>query len=611
MPTTSAPTPRPTFHPCGWDLVPVEASECPSDADLLNCDTQEVACGELCEADGECGTTDIDNCHIRGYDVYRKVCESSAPTTLAPSPTPSLVPSPAPSTYTPTKLPTPVPSLVPTSSPSSFPTWAPTRPGVTLASALVLDGISKEDWNAAYEEAFKESLVNVSTLIESTNDFSSLEVSDGPRRSRLRRRLETASVSVSFVVHVDATSNNGTVDVDAYVASFEDELLNATTADEASGESPLDTAIKAHGVDSVTTNEEASLDVITEKTVGVVASRPPTAAPTTQTWQPTPAPTPRPSPRPTPRPTTEFALQEGHCYANVEASILYTEDYVGWFSMTPQQCYEGCLDDPETTAVELRRDSSTDQGYSCWCKIAADDENVKCKRPTPDMSVPIGSMDYYLVRSGPYTCYTETIDAGNLERDCSEGEGGGNKPRKGGGVLIAIVVCVVGCCCCAAAAAVAVAKGACGLKKKPSAQTPSAATPVSAAKPQDLHGQMARWYQAPQQAALHYRFGPFPQPERLEEWAGFVQVTNAYMDARARTAPTEALPAPPPSAPPKLSPIKAKAAGMMIAEPPLPPSAPVAEPSPSPAPEGWGAGLRRLFSPRGAVLTVDASEPEA
>ena len=415
------------------------------------------------------------------------------------------------------------------------------------------------------------------------------------------------------MVHVDVTTTtaNGTVDVDAYVASFEDELLNATKSNEVSGVSPLDVAIKAHGLKNVTMNEAASLDVITEITQGVVASRPPTAAPTTQTWQPTPGPTPRPSPRPTPRPTTEFALQEGHCYANVEASILYTEDYVGWFSMTPQQCYEGCLDDPETTAVELRRDSSTDQGYSCWCKVAADDENAKCKRPTPDMSVPIGSMDYYLVRSGPYTCYTETIDAGNLERDCSEGERGGNKPRKGGGVmLIAIVVCVVGCCCCAAAAAVAVAKGACGLKK-PSAQTPSAATPVSAAKPQDLHGQMAWWYQAPEQAALHQRFGPFPQPDRFEEWAGFVQVTNAYMDARARTAPTEALPAPPPSAPPKLSPIKAKAAGMMIAEPPLPPSAPVAEPSPSPAPEGWGAGLRRLFSPRGAVLTVDASEPEA
>ena len=585
----------------------MEASECPADADLENCDV--VECGELCEADGECETSDIlDNCHIRGYDVYRKFCETSPPTTSAPSPAPSLVPTPAPTTPTPTKIPTPVPT---TSSPSSFPTWAPTRPSVTLTSALVLDGISKEDWTAAYEEAFKESLVNVSTLIESTDDFAgSLEVSDGPRRSRLRRRLETASVSVSFVVHVDATSNNGAVDVDAYVASFEDELLNATTADETSGASPLDTAIKAHGVDSVTTNEEASLDVITEKTVGVVASRPPTAAPTTQTWQPTPAPTPRPSPRPTPRPTTEFALHRGHCYPNVEASILYTEDYVGWFSMTPQQCYEGCLDDPETTAVELRRDSSTDQGYSCWCKIAADDENVKCKRPTPDMWVEIGSMDYYLVRSGPYTCYTETIDAGNLERDCDEGEGGGNKPQKGGGVmLIAIVVCVVGCCCCAAAA-VAVAKRR-GLKKKPSAQTPSAATPVSASKPHDLHGQMAWWYQAPEQAALHQRFGPFPQPDRFEDWAGFVPVVNAYMDARARTAPTEALPAPPSSAPPKLSPIKAKAAGMMIAEPPLPPSAPVAEPSPSPAPEGWGAGLRRLFSPRGAVLTVDASEPEA
>ena len=25
----------------------MEASECPSDADLINCDTQEIACGEL------------------------------------------------------------------------------------------------------------------------------------------------------------------------------------------------------------------------------------------------------------------------------------------------------------------------------------------------------------------------------------------------------------------------------------------------------------------------------------------------------------------------------------------------------------------------------------
>ena len=129
-----------------------------------------------------------------------------------------------------------MPSLVPTSS-EPFLTWAPAS-ALTLASALVPDGISRRT-DVAYE-AFKESLVNVSTLIESTDDFSSLEVSDGPRRSRLRRRLETDSVSVSFVVHVDATSNNGTVDVDAYVASFEDELLNATTADEASGESPLD-----------------------------------------------------------------------------------------------------------------------------------------------------------------------------------------------------------------------------------------------------------------------------------------------------------------------------------------------------------------------------------
>ena len=49
---------------------------------------------------------------------------------------------------------------------------------------------------------------------------------------------------------------------------------------------------------------------------------------------------------------------------------------------------------------------------------------------------------------------------------------------------------------------------------------------------------MARWYQAPQQAALHQTFGPFPPPDRFEAWPGFVPVTNAFMDAEDGTAPT-------------------------------------------------------------------------
>ena len=66
-----APTPRPTSRPtpgsgCDYTAQPLayDSSECPKDADgsvFPNCD--EVACGELCEGDGECGTdTQLDNC---------------------------------------------------------------------------------------------------------------------------------------------------------------------------------------------------------------------------------------------------------------------------------------------------------------------------------------------------------------------------------------------------------------------------------------------------------------------------------------------------------------------------------------------------------------------
>ena len=61
---------------CGVCLHPIAypANECPTNAELstyLNCEFALV--GDLCEADGECGTTDsLNNCG-NSYDVYRKV----------------------------------------------------------------------------------------------------------------------------------------------------------------------------------------------------------------------------------------------------------------------------------------------------------------------------------------------------------------------------------------------------------------------------------------------------------------------------------------------------------------------------------------------------------
>ena len=63
---------------CDYSVVPLTASECPSSFDAdLNCN--DADCGQLCEGDGECGTTqNANNCDGLGpgdYDMYRKVCK--------------------------------------------------------------------------------------------------------------------------------------------------------------------------------------------------------------------------------------------------------------------------------------------------------------------------------------------------------------------------------------------------------------------------------------------------------------------------------------------------------------------------------------------------------
>ena len=68
---------RRKLQSCGSaTFVAISSSECPSNSDLGNC-YDSVACGELCEGDSECGTTNnLDNCG-GGYDVYRRDCPIS------------------------------------------------------------------------------------------------------------------------------------------------------------------------------------------------------------------------------------------------------------------------------------------------------------------------------------------------------------------------------------------------------------------------------------------------------------------------------------------------------------------------------------------------------
>ena len=88
----------------GWvQALSYDSKDCPEDADgsiFPNC--QQVACGELCEGDGECGTdTQLNNCPSKDYDpsasggrldIYRKLCHTAVEPLSTPKP--STVPTP-------------------------------------------------------------------------------------------------------------------------------------------------------------------------------------------------------------------------------------------------------------------------------------------------------------------------------------------------------------------------------------------------------------------------------------------------------------------------------------------------------------------------------------
>jgi hypothetical protein len=144
--------------------------------------------------------------------------------------------------------------------------------------------------------------------------------------------------------------------------------------------------------------------------------------------------------------------------------------------------------------------------------------------------------------------------------------------RRGIGLALTVVVCVV-----ASFVVIFVVSGCFGRHIVAAAPEPGTEKPPTpgnqANKLHEVHNEMARWYQAPQQAALHQTFGPFPPPDRFEAWPGFVPVTNAFMDAKDRTASTERVPS----------------------APPLPQEPPAEE-------EGWATrGLRRVMSWRATV----------
>jgi len=110
---------------CGIN-VPLPAGECPLEGNLANC--LDVACGELCEGDGECGTVELDNCGDTGYDIYRKTCA-----------TPKAPPAPIAPTYAPTNAVTNAPTNAPTYTPTGAPPTSTSPPTKARCLDSILD----------------------------------------------------------------------------------------------------------------------------------------------------------------------------------------------------------------------------------------------------------------------------------------------------------------------------------------------------------------------------------------------------------------------------------------------------------------------------------------
>ena len=164
-----------------------------------------------------------------------------------------------------------------------------------------------------------------------------------------------------------------------------------------------------------------------------------------------------------------------------------------------------------------------------------------------------------------YTCVNVPTAAPAATHAPSAMPANKKKRKDNATLLIIIIACVAVVCACGCLFAryVWLAK-----KKQSPLDWPPSTPATDPTKLHEAHGRMVGWYEAPAQAALRRRWGPFPtRPEQLEAWPGFVPVTNAFMDVS--TGP--AVPSAPPLPPPPLEPIKAQAVEMLTESPPPPP----------------------------------------
>jgi hypothetical protein len=101
-PPASPPPPFPPYTcpdgglPChGNCLRAVPSDECPHGigSRTPNCNANGIAVGDFCEADGECGTSNLNNCQPGGFDIYQVEAKIPVPPSSPPA-LPSSPPSP-------------------------------------------------------------------------------------------------------------------------------------------------------------------------------------------------------------------------------------------------------------------------------------------------------------------------------------------------------------------------------------------------------------------------------------------------------------------------------------------------------------------------------------
>ncbi|KAH8093420.1 hypothetical protein JL720_4553 [Aureococcus anophagefferens] len=232
-----------------------------------------------------------------GHCVYKEQPDPTAAPTGVPIPAPSPRPTTAPVNLPPgeTAKPSPKPSPMPTEYDTS----------VTVASAVVMNGLDPDDFNAKTDmkTAFRKTIASIIQSDEicpgGAADYETCIGEPVATLVRRRRRLLSVSATVDFDMYASVEGSTGAVTAGDDILSDVTTALSTSVSD-GSFSSTLTAEAAATGGDASTGFASAAIDV-SASTTAISAS---TVAIVVDTPLPTPNPTAAPSISPAPTPAT-------------------------------------------------------------------------------------------------------------------------------------------------------------------------------------------------------------------------------------------------------------------------------------------------------------------